>query len=350
MSSSLFCLQYYARVARDMKRKGIEVVHIHSFPQAAAIIRFLHPSAKLVVHLHVEWLNLLPANLARRQLQDVDLVLCCSDYLSERTRRSLPDSGSKIRTLHNAVDTNLFTEVTRCPQAERGARKILFVGRISPEKGLHILLAAFESLLEKGEDLYLDIVGPDLLAPPQVIVNISDTKLVAELGQWYDQTPAAKAKSWLRVKFPRRLKWLPDTTYRGRLRAMVQGRMIGRVRFQGFVSNDELPQWYREADLFVLPSVYETFGIPLIEAMACGTAVLATRTGGVPEIVQDEVSGLLVEPGDVEQLAKGIGRLMQDDVLRQQMGQRGRKRAMERFSWNTTVQPLIQEYAALHHR
>jgi len=347
MSSSLFHAQYYARVAHDMKTKGVEVVHVHSFPQAAAIIRFFHPSVKIVVHLHVEWLNLMPPRVARRQVRDVDLLVNCSEYLSEKMRRALPASSAKIKTIYNSVDVELFREKQYPPPVEARAWRILFVGRISPEKGIHILLEAFQRLIDDGENVYLDIIGQDFIAPIEVIVGLSDSDIVSKLKVFYDTTPTAKLRSWLRGKFPRRLRWLQDTTYRGLLQRMVKGEMASRVRFVGYVPNEDLAHWYREADLVVLPSLYETFGIPLIEAMASGTPVLASRTGGIPEIIEDTRTGLLVEPGNVEQLAKGMSRLLRDSALRRQMGQVGRKRVAEKFSWEKTAETLARYYLDL---
>jgi len=330
-----------------MRMKGIEVVHVHSFPQAAAIIRFFHRSVKIVVHLHVEWLNLLPPRVARRQIRDVDLVVCCSEYLSEKTRRALPASSAKIKTIYNAVDVDAFREKQSPPPAEAAGWRILFVGRNSPEKGIHILLEAFRRLIEDGDNVYLNIIGPDHLAPAEIIVRLSDSDIVSKLKVFYDTTLSAKLRSWLRVKFPRRLARLQDTTYRGTLQRMVQGKMASRVKFVGLVPNEDLPRWYQEADLVVLPSVYETFGIPLIEAMASGTPVLASRTGGIPEVIEDARTGLLVEPGNVDQLAEGIRRLLRNSALRRQMGQAGRKRVTEKFSYEKTVETLARYYLDL---
>jgi len=120
--------------------------------------------------------------------------------------------------------------------------------------------------------------------------------------------------------------------------------MADRVRFIGFIPNEDLPCWYRKADLVVLPSVYETFGIPLIEAMASGTPVLATRVGGIPEIVEDGRVGILVEPGSVEQLADGIRNLIRDDKRLFQMGEEARQMVIDKFSWDKAVTTLLQYY------
>lgn len=346
-SASLFHAQYYARAARDMRRKGIEIVHVHTFPQAAAIIRFFHPAVKIVVHIHVEWLNLLPPRVARHQMRDVDLLVSCSEYLSEKTRRALPASSAKIKTLYNGVDVDAFREEENPSPPQDREWRVLFVGRISPEKGIHVLVEAIQRLIEDGENLHLDLVGPESVAPFEVIVGISDSDMVSQLKAFYDTTLLAKVRSWLRKKFPRRLGRLRDTTYAATLRSMVKGDGAGRVRFVGSVPVDDLPRWYREADLLVQPSLYETFGMPVVEAMACGTPILATRTGGIPELIEDARIGSLVEPGNVHQLAEEIRRLLRNRTLRRHMGQEARKRAVGQFSWDKTVETLTQYYVHL---
>jgi len=344
MSSTLYFRQYYSRAAKDMASKGVEVVHVHSFPQAASIIRSFHPSVKIVIHLHVEWLNLLPPSVAQRQIQDADLVLGCSDYVSSRIRQSFPAYSAKIRTLHNAVDVDLFKR-KQCGDAQPDReRRILLVGRISPEKGIHILLKVFQRLLEEEYNLRLEIIGPEALAPKEVIINMSESEVVSRLRLFYDTTVWARLRTRLRNRYPRRFWWLQDTTYGGALRALVKGKMADRVRFIGFIPNEDLPCWYRKADLVVLPSVYETFGIPLIEAMASGTPVLATRVGGIPEIVEDGRVGILVEPGSVEQLADGIRNLIRDDKRLFQMGEEARQMVIDKFSWDKAVTTLLQYY------
>ena len=102
---------------------------------------------------------------------------------------------------------------------------------------------------------------------------------------------------------------------------------------------------YQGADLLAFPSVWhEPFGIPIVEAMACGLPVVATRGGGVPEIIEDGETGILVERGDAAALAQGIIRLLGDDALRARMGRAGRRRAVERFSWETVAENLLACY------
>ncbi len=115
----------------------------------------------------------------------------------------------------------------------------------------------------------------------------------------------------------------------------------GQVMFPGYIPVSELPLWYNAAELFVYPSLYEGFGLPPLEAMACGTPVVTANTSSLPEVVDE--AGLTVDPLDVEGLAQAMRRVLDDEALRQEMRERGLKRA-EGFSWTKTAQETVQVY------
>jgi glycosyltransferase involved in cell wall biosynthesis len=121
-----------------------------------------------------------------------------------------------------------------------------------------------------------------------------------------------------------------------------------RVRHSRWIGRDELPSLYRSSGMLVLPSVWEEpFGIPLVEAMASGLPVVATRVGGIPEIVEHGVTGLLVPPDDPDALAGAIAELLVDPSRARELGEAGRRRAEERFSWETVAERLRGLYADL---
>jgi glycosyltransferase involved in cell wall biosynthesis len=110
------------------------------------------------------------------------------------------------------------------------------------------------------------------------------------------------------------------------------------VTFLGWVPNTELPQYYRAAALSVIPSLEEGFGIPAAEAMGCETAVIASDAGGLPEVVEHGVTGLVVPRGDSQALAAAMERLLADPLLRLRMGVAGRERALRMFDWDRTAE------------
>ena len=122
----------------------------------------------------------------------------------------------------------------------------------------------------------------------------------------------------------------------------------GAVRFVGGIDDEGLVRLYNEAALAVVPSLYEGFSLPAIEAMACGTPLLATTGGALPEVVgTDGTTGMLVPPGDPSALADALLRLLGDDRLRAKLGAAGRARVLDRFTWRKTAEGTADEYRAL---
>ncbi len=115
----------------------------------------------------------------------------------------------------------------------------------------------------------------------------------------------------------------------------------GEVLIPGFIDQEELPLWYSAAEVFVYPSLYEGFGLPVLEAMACGTPVVAAKAGALPEVVGE--AGLTVSPHDVQALAETIDRVLRDGQLRQEMVKKGLRRAKQ-FSWKRTAQETVAVY------
>src|SRR5262249_54313249 len=99
---------------------------------------------------------------------------------------------------------------------------------------------------------------------------------------------------------------------------------LSRVRFHGTVPDEALAHFYESCDVFVAPSLFESFGLIYVEAMRYGKPVVGCRAGGIPEVVEDEVDGLLVEPGSIPTLASALARLMDDPALRERIGRAGK--------------------------
>ena len=119
------------------------------------------------------------------------------------------------------------------------------------------------------------------------------------------------------------------------------------VRLVGHVPWQQLADWYRRASVFVMPSYYETFGISVIEAMAFGLPVIATNVGGLPEVVQDGVTGILVPPKNPEALADAIVRLLRDPDLRRRLGNAGRDRVLSEFRTDRIVEQTLSVYESV---
>jgi glycosyltransferase involved in cell wall biosynthesis len=123
--------------------------------------------------------------------------------------------------------------------------------------------------------------------------------------------------------------------------AVIKSRVENLVRFLGFVPFDTLRCFYESAAAFVFPSRYEGFGLPPLEAMACGTPVVSSNASSLPEVVGD--AAILVHPEKVFEIAKGIKEVLTDDELRAKLIRRGREQAA-RFSWNWTARQVLEIY------
>jgi hypothetical protein len=180
---------------------------------------------------------------------------------------------------------------------------LLFVGRCERRKGAHILLDALPTLLKQHPDWECHFVGND-------------------------QVPLVEGGT-LKENFL--------ATYR-------QEPWCQRVIFHGAVAEARLYQFYASCDLFVAPSLFESFGLIYHEAMQYGKAVVGCATGGVPEVVEHGVEGLLVPPGDALALGEALTTLMSNDRLREQIGRAGQERIRQRTNHQTMAQALEQVY------
>jgi glycosyltransferase involved in cell wall biosynthesis len=131
-------------------------------------------------------------------------------------------------------------------------------------------------------------------------------------------------------------------------KAIARLGLVDAVQCVSGITDDELARLYGEAQVAVVPSLYEGFSLPAIEAMACGVALVATTGGALPEVVgTDGETGLLVSPDDPSALAGAISRLLDDPELRARLGAAGRERVMSRFTWQITAAGTAACYEAV---
>jgi glycosyltransferase involved in cell wall biosynthesis len=142
-----------------------------------------------------------------------------------------------------------------------------------------------------------------------------------------------------------RCVFVGDGPMRPRLERQAQELGISdRVVLMGTVPSNELGPIYADADVVILPTVSDAFPLVALEAMACGTPVLASRVSGLPEMIEDWQTGFLVKPGDVGQLAMGIRFMTGDHTLRERMGSNGRRRVREEFRWPRVADRYLETY------
>jgi glycosyltransferase involved in cell wall biosynthesis len=161
-----------------------------------------------------------------------------------------------------------------------------------------------------------------------------------------------EAAAQLKPQFPElKIVLAGDGFEKPALIRLAQELGIGEdVTFLGWVPNAELPPYYRAAAVSVIPSLEEGFGIPAAEAMGCEVAVVASDAGGLPEVVENGVTGLVVPRGDSAALAQAIGSLLTDPQRRRQMGEAGRARALRLFDWDRTAEQFEEVYCEIAER
>ncbi|MBL8296274.1 MAG: glycosyltransferase [Bryobacterales bacterium] len=195
------------------------------------------------------------------------------------------------------IPLGISLDAQAAPAAAARVKKILFVGRLEPRKGIDVLLNALPGVLEKSPEAVVEIVGREIEQPGKV-------------AKWLSGHP----------------EW--------RL----------RVRAHGEVSDAQLRELYSTCDLFVAPSIYESFGLIYLEAMAHGKAVIGTHAGGIPEVVAHNETGILVPPGDSRALGEALQRLLHDDAERARMGAAGLARFREKFTAKVMARNTLPFY------
>lgn len=145
-----------------------------------------------------------------------------------------------------------------------------------------------------------------------------------------------------------RLSIAGDGSFRDSLESLVKDLgLTGSTRFLGFLSFPQVPAFFRTLDIYCAPSLAESFGVALLEAASCGLPVIASRVGGIPEVLEDGNTGILVEPGNPEALASALLALIENPETRARFGQAGRSFVMERYSWDSCVDRVLDIYEML---
>ena len=277
--------------------RGADVIHTHHLRSAPSRVASLAAAAAGQHRVTTDhglggggWWGLLPSLF--------ELFLTVSRFSAD----TLAAPPERTRVIHGGADPVRFR-----PGNDR-REGVLYLGRITPHKGLDRLVRAL---------------------PPGAALTVAGST-------GHDPRP-------------------PDRDYPRLLRALADG---ADVRFTGPLAEADLPGMYRRAAVFVLPTVERTcygrpvavtelLGLAVLEAMASATPVVASRTGGVPEIVRDGETGFLVPPGDVGALRDRIEELLRDPALARRLGRQAREVVLDRFTWERTAERCLAAYAEL---
>ncbi|MCY1139680.1 glycogen synthase [Actinoplanes sp. Pm04-4] len=316
--------------------EGTDIVHSHTWYAnfAGHTAKLLHGVPHVVTTHSLEPLRpwkaeqlgggyALSSFCERVAIENADAVIAVSGGMKRDVLTAYPSvDPDKIQVVYNGIDTTLYapnhgTDVIERLGIDLNRPSVVFVGRITRQKGLPYLLRACRSLPPEAQIVLL--------------AGAPDTKeIAAEVEALADELRAARDEH-------------------------------GVIWVQEMLPKHEVIQVLTHATVFVCPSIYEPMGIVNLEAMACETAVVATATGGIPEVVADGETGLLVPieqvqdgtgtPVDpdkfVADLAAGMTELLQDPARAREMGLAGRRRAVEKFSWARIAEETMAVYRSV---
>ncbi len=285
-----------------------DVVHAHSysyFPTYTSALVRVFKERPLVLTTHQPptetafksklLMKVYNRSLGRLSLRRADMIIAVTRLEADFLVKVAGADPNKITVIPEGVDLNLFKPKTDKLEPEN---IILFVGRIAQEKGLIYLIKAVPRVTKVFPSISVLIIGED----QGIQENL--------------------------------------------MKAIENLRVGKKIHFLGPKFGYELARTYRKARIFVLPSIYETFGLAILEAMASGLPVVATRVGGIPELVDDGSNGMLVSPRSHEALAEAIIKLLSDPDLSLDISKRNQVKA-KRYSWESATERIEGIYKDL---
>jgi glycosyltransferase involved in cell wall biosynthesis len=301
-----------------MAAPGTAIMHFTQIQGASMLLFRKYP--RTVVTVHDLGALLCPEDRAVRNgldrfllrlsltgMRRADHIITVSEFTKQCLVNVLQYDPGRIDAIPHGADNQRFKPVPHarsllqqryCPDLAPDKRIVLYVGSEQPRKSLSTLVHALVALKRRGQHIHWLKIGPPLCQPEhQRLVHI-----IEEYGLQND------------------------------------------VTFVETVPDEDLPLFYSAADVYVQPSVWEGFGFPIVEAMACGTPVVTTSAAALKEVAGD--AALLVEPRDSAALAAAMHSVLRDDVLAHALAYQGLKRA-ETFSWRTTVERTMLTYTSV---
>ncbi|MEH7252211.1 glycosyltransferase family 4 protein [Neobacillus niacini] len=296
-----------------------DIIHIENRPRFARAVRLAMPKTKIVLVLQSTLFMSRP-HIGKEELmlclEVADAIIVNSHFLKNHMVKETLCSSSKITVNHLGVDVDQFqpkwhqeskVNVARLKK-EWGVtdRKVLlFVGRLIEKKGVHHILKAMPALIKVDPSIMFFIAGSSL-------------------------APTSETRA-----------------YEAQLQELAE-KVKGHVIFNPFITHDEIHTWFQMADLLLVPSVAEPFGLVNVEAMAVGTPVIATNSGGIPEIIEHGKTGILIHPERVvDELTWQIVKLLSNPGQIINMGLDSALHVRANFTWEVTAQRQLALYRRL---
>ncbi|HEY9767303.1 MAG TPA: glycosyltransferase family 1 protein [Coleofasciculaceae cyanobacterium] len=287
-----------AWVGMELKKRQL-VQHLHTYHSLGAVKYRSINTVPMIAKTRLK--------VEKQCLETADLVIATSPQEKEHMR-SLVSTKGNIKVIPCGTDVSAFGSIsTEAARTKLGLQPedkvVLYVGRFDPRKGIETLVRAVgQSKVREQQNLKLIIAG--------------------------GSTPGRK-----------------DGKERERIESIVNELGLQDITtFPGLVNHQDLIYYYAAADVCVVPSHYEPFGLVAIEAMASGTPVVASEVGGLKYTVVDEVTGLLAPPQEEQAFASAISQILSNPSWCQQLGKNARERVESKFSWDGVASQLDQQY------
>jgi glycosyltransferase involved in cell wall biosynthesis len=311
MGPMSFSYKFALRSKGFIRETGVDVLHVLGGPEGVRLLASVSVPVIYTVpglfHHHRSgmknsWTSVLQRTvsgiLERISYGHATRIVCPTSFVSNLINKQYTAHFDKIVVIPTGVDVSRYESSDQ----DRHVGRLLYVGNAKPYLGLEILLKALKIVVEANPNAHLVIVE-------------GDTFSRYKIDHWLQQME------------------LEDSVY-----------------VVGDISEEELAEEYGKAEIMVVPALAGGLGVRCLEAMACGLPVVGTRVHGVEEIVEDDSTGILVPPGDVNALADSIISLLRDSERRHELGERGRFNATRKYDSRTLVHEVIKLYTDVLHR
>lgn len=247
--------------------------------------------------------NFILRSYEKKLMNRSNALIAVSKYTVNELTKLYGINEKKIHVIYNGVDVDKFkprpnrSELRREFGLDENKIIVLFVGRLYHRKGLEILLNSIPPVLKEVSNVKFIISGKGFKQKEENLRNLAKELDIEE-----------------------------------------------SVEFLGYVSDEKLPRLYSASDIFVLPAIYENFPFAILEAQSSGLPVISTNVGGIPEFLEDNKNGLIIEPGSSKQLTQKLLVLLKDQKLAKKMGDHGRKLIKEKLDWRLITGQVIELY------
>ncbi|WP_028546120.1 glycosyltransferase family 4 protein [Paenibacillus taiwanensis] len=295
----------------NQRTEHYDLIHIFNRPRLVLPVRNTSPHSRIVLSMHNDMFN--PAKIhpdeAHAVISTLERIITISNFIGNEILRYYPQAQPKLRTIYSGVDLNRFApwmesqtslherQALRAQHQLENKKVILFVGRLSRNKGPHVLVRAMSQL--KHSDAVLVVVG----------------------GAWYSDHRVSDYIAYIRSLAERAS--LPVVT-------------------TGYVEAHEVHRWFCAADVFVCTSIWdEPLARVHYEAMAAGLPFLTTARGGNPEVIINDNGLLITNPDSPLEYAEKLNHLLSNMDQARQMGLRGRRLTEQRFHWDRVAQEIL---------